>query len=73
MCLLSFDSGVIAQMGVSWAAHGRKASRFEFEVNGSEGSVYFNLEWPGELQIYSANDAVEKQGYKTIFLGPAHQ
>ena len=71
MCLLEFENDVIGRIEASWLAHGRKV-HLEFELNGSDGSLYFNLERPNELQIYSSEDPKDRQGYRTILMGPVH-
>ncbi len=71
MSLLKFSNGVIGRIEASWCAWGRKVG-FEFEINGSEGSVYYNLERPNEVQIYSKDDPKDIQGYRTVFMGPIH-
>jgi predicted dehydrogenase len=45
MALLKFERGTLGRIEASWAACGRKVS-LEFEVNASEGSVYYNFERP---------------------------
>jgi predicted dehydrogenase len=37
-----------------------------FEINGSEGSVFFNFERMNELQFFSRSDASYAQGFRTI-------
>jgi predicted dehydrogenase len=71
MCLLKFRNGTLGRIDTSWCAMGRKVY-FEFELNGSEGSVFFNLERPNELQIYSSEDSKDRRGYKTVLMGPVH-
>jgi predicted dehydrogenase len=69
--VMKLEGGAIAEVGASWIAPGRKV-QLEFEVNGSEGTLYFTMERPNELKYYSSADAKESQGFKTIYFGPDH-
>jgi predicted dehydrogenase len=69
--LIRFKNGVPGGIEASWASLGRKAF-LEFEVNGTEGSVCYNFENPNALQFYSKQDAKDRQGYRTITMGPVH-
>ncbi len=71
LALLKFKSGTLGRIEASWCALGRRVN-LEFEVNGSEGSVYYNLERPNEVQVYSKNDQKTVQGYRTVLMGPIH-
>jgi predicted dehydrogenase len=59
----------LGRIETCWSAPGRKVF-LEFELNGSEGSAYFNLERPNELQIYSSSDPKDKLGMRTVLIGP---
>jgi len=69
--LLRFDNGVPGRLETSWASLGRKVY-LDFEVNGTEGSVYFNFERPNELSYYSNADPKDLQGHRAIIMGPVH-
>ncbi len=69
--LLHFDNGVPGRLETSWASLGRKVY-LDFEVNGTEGSVYFNFEKPNELSYYSNSDPKDLQGHRAIMMGPVH-
>jgi predicted dehydrogenase len=69
--LLKFTNGVTGRLETSWASLGRKVF-LDFEVNGTEGSVYFNFERPNELGFYSSLDSKDRQGYRAIMMGPPH-
>lgn len=69
--LLRFSNGVPGRMETSWASIGRKVY-LNFEVNGTEGSIYFNFERPNELSYYSGSDPKDLQGHRTILMGPLH-
>ncbi|MDA4129841.1 MAG: Gfo/Idh/MocA family oxidoreductase [Thaumarchaeota archaeon] len=69
--LLRLGGGIAAQVDSSWVASGRKL-QMGFEVNGSEGSISFDMERPNELQYYSSRDSETEQGFKTIYGGQHH-
>ncbi|MCM8810860.1 MAG: Gfo/Idh/MocA family oxidoreductase, partial [Candidatus Omnitrophica bacterium] len=46
-------------------APGRKNGQ-RFEINGSKGSIVFNLERLNELEYYSREDEQGEQGFRTI-------
>lgn len=64
--LIEFDSGASGTLEGSKLCLG-SLNRFEFEINGSDGSLQFNLERLNELQVYLKED--EKTGlagYRTV-------
>jgi predicted dehydrogenase len=69
--LIRFTNGVPGRLETSWASLGRKVY-LDFEVNGTEGSVYFNFEKPNELSYYSDSDPKDLQGHRAILMGPVH-
>jgi predicted dehydrogenase len=69
--MLTFESGATGYIESSWAAPGKKTSA-GFEVIGSTGSLAFNWERMGELKFYDGGDAADRQGYRTILVGPPH-
>jgi len=69
--LMRFANGVPGRLETSWASLGRKVY-LDFEVNGTEGSVYFNFERPNELEYYSGLDPKDRQGHRAIIMGPVH-
>lgn len=68
--LARFANGTNGFLEASWAAPGRK-SFAGFELHGSNGSVVFNWERMSELQVYDARDPGDRQGFKTVLVGPA--
>jgi predicted dehydrogenase len=69
--LVEFESGATGYVEASWSAPGKKTSA-GFEVIGSTGSIIFDWERMSELQFYSGDDAPDRQGYRTILVGPPH-
>lgn len=63
LSLLRFDNGAIGSIEATRYATGRKNFN-RFEINGSRGSLSFNLERMNELEFYS--DDGPDSGFKTI-------
>ena len=60
-----FGSGALGVFFTSRMSAGHKNS-LGFEVNGSEGSLVFDLERLNELQVWFASDAPETRGFRTV-------
>jgi predicted dehydrogenase len=65
--LARFENGAMGTFEATRLAPGRKA-RESFEINGSEGSVFFELERMNELQVYFAEDPPEGSGFRTVLV-----
>lgn len=63
--LARFESGVMGTFDATRLAGGRR-NQNTFEINGSKGSVSFDLERMNELQVYFADDEEGLQGFRTI-------
>lgn len=63
--LVKFKNGAIGSFEATRFAPGRKNYQF-FEINGSKGSIIFNLERLNELKFYSLEDPAYSQGFRTI-------
>ncbi|HMS55747.1 MAG TPA: Gfo/Idh/MocA family oxidoreductase [Fimbriimonadaceae bacterium] len=63
--LARFKSGAIGTFEATRFAVGRK-NHNRFEINGSKGSVVFNLERMNELEFYDATSESGLQGFTTI-------
>ncbi len=63
--LIRFQDGAIGTIEASRFATGRKNAN-SFEINGSQGSVAFNLERLNELEVYLRDDPGRLQGFRTI-------
>ena len=63
LALVKFQNGAVGTIEATRYATGRKNFN-RFEINGSKGSVAFNLERMNELQFYS--DAGPNSGFRTI-------
>lgn len=69
--MVDFASGASGYVEASWSAPGKKTSA-GFEVIGSKGSLAFNWERMSELRFYDGSDPADRQGFKTILVGPPH-
>lgn len=65
--LARFANGAVGTFEATRFATGRR-NRNSFEINGSRGSIVFDLERMNELQFYSADDPPEAQGFRTILV-----
>jgi predicted dehydrogenase len=63
--LARFENGATGTFEVTRLAPGRRNYN-SFEVNGSNGSLYFNLERLNELEVYFSDDPAGLQGFRTI-------
>lgn len=70
--LARFKNGAIGSFEATRFAPGRKNGQ-RFEINGSKGSIVFNLERLNELEYYSREDETGIQGFRTIIAtDPSH-
>lgn len=63
--LANFASGATGTFEATRLAPGRRNYN-SFEINGSKGSIAFNLERLNELQLYLVDDPAGVQGFRTI-------
>ena len=70
--LARFENGATGTFEATRLAPGRR-NRNSFEINGSEGSLVFDLERMNELQVFFADEPSETAGFRTINVtGPDH-
>ncbi len=67
LALATFKNGAIGTFEATRFATGRR-NRNSFEINGSRGSIVFDLERLNELQYFSLDDPAETQGFRTILV-----
>jgi predicted dehydrogenase len=60
-----FENGALGLFGTSRMSAGHRNS-LGFEINGSRGSLIFDLERMNELQVYFASDPGDTQGFRTV-------
>jgi predicted dehydrogenase len=63
--LAKFEGGAIGSFEATRFAAGRRNYN-SWEINGSKGTLVFNLERMNELEYYNADDPTGKQGFRTI-------
>jgi len=63
--LARFENGALGTFEATRFAVGRK-NHNRFEVNGSKGSIVFNLERMNELEYYNADDPPHLRGFRLI-------
>jgi len=63
--LAEFKNGALGSIEATRFANGHKNGMY-FEINGSKGSLKFEFERMNELQYYSADDADDVHGFRTI-------
>ncbi|WP_160722643.1 Gfo/Idh/MocA family protein [Bacillus sp. USDA818B3_A] len=70
--LAEYENGAIGTIGASRVATGRK-NYLSFEIQGTEGSVYYSLERMNEVNVYFTSDNSADRGFRNVFLGPDHK
>jgi predicted dehydrogenase len=63
--LARFENGAMGTFEATRFAAGRR-NKNAFEINGSKGSVAFNLERMNELEVFFVDDAADVQGFRTV-------
>ncbi len=70
--LVRFANGAVGSFEATRFAPGRR-NHNSFEINGSRGSLVFDLERMNELQYFSLDDPADTQGFRTILVTePVH-
>lgn len=74
--LVKYKNGIIGDISSSRVATGRK-NYFYYEIQGTEGTVVYNLERMCEVQVYFKADADKDNGrdcgFRTVLLNPQHE
>ena len=67
-----FENGALASLEATRFAPGRKNS-LTLEINGSAGSLFFDLEEMNRLKFFSGRDPQDRQGFRDIIVTePSH-
>ena len=66
---MEFDGGTIGTIEATRLALGRR-NAFQWEINGSKGSLWFDMERMNELQVFRA-DGDRARGAKTVLVTEA--
>jgi predicted dehydrogenase len=67
---LRFEGGAIGTLEATRLAPGRKNAN-RFEINGSQGSLAFDLERLNELEVYFESDPPGQRGFRTVLVTEA--
>jgi len=70
--LARFKNGALGSFEATRFAAGRR-NHNRFEINGSKGSIVFDLEDMNHLQFYSREDEDHIQGFRNIIVGEGSQ
>ena len=70
--VVAFDNGAVGTIEATRFATGRK-NAFRWEINGSKGSIAFDLERLNELQVHIAGSAPaeQAQGFRSVLVSEA--
>ena len=69
--MVRFANGASGTLESSRIAWGRKNGLW-FEVNGTKGTLIYDQEKLSELQLYTSEDASNRQGFRRILTSPEH-
>lgn len=67
-----YANGAVGQIASSRVATGRK-NRLAYEIQGTDGSVHYDLERMGEVMVYFRSDDEADRGFRTVLLNPQHK
>ncbi|MCX4025946.1 Gfo/Idh/MocA family oxidoreductase [Endozoicomonas sp. SM1973] len=69
--MVRFSNGAIGTLESSRIACGRKMG-LTYEITGTKGAIVFDQERLSELQLFTNTDPSNRQGFRTILVGPEH-
>ena len=67
LALMRFEGGAIGTMEATRMARGRK-NQNRFEINGTTGSIAFDLERLNELEVYFESDPAAVRGFRRVLV-----
>ena len=70
--MMEYANGAKGMISSSRVATGRK-NYLAYEIQGTKGSVKYDLERMGEVQVYFQDDAERDRGFRQVFLTPLHK
>lgn len=70
--MTKYANGAIGTIAASRVATGRK-NYLSYEIQGTKGSVRYDLERMGEVQVYFHDDNEADRGFRTVLLNPKHK
>ncbi|MEK9496273.1 Gfo/Idh/MocA family oxidoreductase [Photorhabdus sp. P32] len=69
--MVRFDGGAMGMIETSRIACGRKMG-LSYTITGTKGALSFTQERMAELKLYRHDEPTNRQGFKTILIGPEH-
>ncbi|CFQ75824.1 Gfo/Idh/MocA family protein [Yersinia pseudotuberculosis] len=69
--MVRFVNGAQGVIEASRVACGRKMG-LSYMITGTQGAISFTQERMAELKLYLHNDPVNRQGFRTLLVGPTH-
>ena len=70
--MAKYANGAVDTISASRVATGRK-NYLTYEIQGTQGSVFYDLERMGEVQVYFQSDDERDRGFRTVLLNPKHK
>lgn len=70
--MAEYANGAVGTIACSRVATGRK-NYLCYEIQGTKGSVRYDLERMGEVQVYFQSDDERDRGFRTVLLNPKHK
>jgi len=70
--MAEYANGAVGSIACSRVATGRK-NYLCYEIQGTKGSVRYDLERMGEVQVYFQSDDERDRGFRTVLLNPKHK
>ena len=70
--MAQYANGAVGTIAASRVATGRK-NYLTYEIQGTKGSVFYDLERMGEVQVYFQSDDEADRGFRTVLLNPKHK
>jgi len=70
--MAEYANGAVGTIAASRVATGRK-NYLTYEIQGTKGSVFYDLERMGEVQVYFQSDDEADRGFRTVLLNPKHK
>lgn len=67
-----YANGATGTINASRVATGRK-NYLAYEIQGTKGSVFYDLERMGEVHVYFKSDDEADRGFRTVLLNPKHK
>ncbi|WP_296828683.1 Gfo/Idh/MocA family protein [uncultured Megasphaera sp.] len=70
--MMEYANGASGMISSSRVATGRK-NYLAYEIQGTKGTVKYDLERMGEVQVYFQSDDERDRGFRQVFLNPLHK